>query len=137
MKVVYGYKREGETKPILIKNCKFDYDRVKGRLSLTGYDITTKFKEADVYEDDSPYALAIESDERRIFVRFAEAKQTYPMFMGLYVDKDEITMDFADGKQILHCRLTADIADALRTNCPEKWGGWDLAERSVYAEEKR
>lgn len=137
MKVVYGYKRDGDGKPILIRNCKFEYDCVKGRLALTGYDITAKFKEADAYEDDSPYALAIESDARRSFIRFAEAKQTYPMFMGLYIDKDEITMDFADGKPSFHCRLTADIADALRTNCPEKWGGWDLAERSVYAEERR
>lgn len=137
MKVVYGYKRDGDDKPILIRNCKFEYDRVKGRLVLANYDITAKFKEAEAMEADSPYALAVESDQRKRFIRFAEKKQTYPMFMGLYVDRDEITMDFADGKQILCCRLTTDIADALRTDCPEKWVGWDLVEKSVYAEEKR
>lgn len=137
MKVVYGYKRDGDDKPILIRNCKFDYDRVKGRLALTGYDITPKFKEAEAMEADSPYALAVESDQRKRFIRFAEKKQVYPMKMGLYIDRDEITMDVQDGKPTMHCRLTSDIADALRTTCPEKWVGWDLVEKSVYAEENR
>lgn len=137
MKVVYGYKRDGDEKPILIRNCKFEYDRVKGRLTLSNYDITTKFKEAEAMEADGPYALAVESDQRKRFIRFAEKKQAYPMKMGLYVDRDEITMDVQDGKPTIHCRLTPDIADGLRTDCPEKWVGWDLAEKSVYAEDRK
>lgn len=139
MKVVYGYKRDGEEKPILIKNCKFEYDRVKGRLVLANYDITAKFKEAEAMEADGPYALAIECDQRKRFIRFAEKKQVYPMKMGLYVDRDGVEMDVREGEATMHVHLTSDIGRALRLDDEAlgEWKGFKMISKTIYAEERK
>lgn len=140
MKVVYGYRRDGEDKPILIKDCTFDFDKAKGRLTLRNYNLCDKFKEADKFEMGSPYASAIEENGRREFIRFAEAAKIYPTKYGLYVDRESVTIDTNGSETTTHCRLTCDIAKALRLDKMEdmaEWKGFKAVSKSIYGEDKR
>lgn len=139
MKVCYGYKRDGEEKPVLLRNCTFDFDKVKGRLVLRTYDLCDKFKDADKMDEGSPYCQAIETNERKRFARFVETSKVYPMKYGLYVDRESVCMDVSEGKETLHFNLTSDIGKALRLedDALGDWKGFKLMSKNAYTEDKR
>lgn len=139
MKVCYGYKRDGEENPILIKDCTFDYDRVQGHIALRTYNLCDKFKDAEKFDEGNVYCQALENNPRKTFIKFVEASKVYPTKYGLYVDRNGVEMDVKEGEATMHVHLTSDIGRALRLDdeALKEWKGFKLISKTIYVEERK